>query len=70
MLPPSDRHMVSTGLVWHFNENLDFGLTYGIILMDGNESDCTESNVSGTTYHYSAHRALSHATGFTVTWRF
>ena len=70
MLPPSERHMISTGLVWHFNANLDYGLTYGIILMNGNESDCTEVNVSQTKYHYSAHRALSHAAGFTVTWRF
>ena len=70
MLPPSERHMISTGLVWHFNENLDFGLTYGIILMHGNESDCTEVNVSQEKYHYTAHRALSHAAGFTVTWRF
>ena len=70
MLPPSERHMLSTGLVWHFSKNLDFGLTYGIILMHGLESDCTEVNVSGEKYRYSAHRALSHAAGFTVTWRF
>lgn len=70
MLPPSERHMMSAGLVWHYNENLDFGLTYGLILMDGEESDCTEVNVSQKKYHYSAHRALSHAAGFTITWRF
>ena len=70
MLPPSERHMISTGLVWHFSENLDFGLTYGIILMHGLDSDCTEVNVSQAKYHYRAHRALSHAAGFTVTWRF
>lgn len=70
MLPPSQRHMLATGLVWHYNQQLDFGLTYGIILMQGGESDCTEVNVSQQTYHYRAHRALSHAAGFTVTWRF
>ena len=37
MLPPSERHMISGGLVWHFTENLDFGLTYGIILMQLHE---------------------------------
>ena len=70
MLPPSERHMLSTGLVWRFSENLDFGLTYGVILMDGKGSDCTEVNVSHKTYRYSAHRALSHAAGVTITWRF
>ena len=70
MLPPSERHMVSTGLVWRFNANLDFALTYGMILMDGNDSDCTEGNFRMQTYHYRAHRALSHATGFTMTLRF
>lgn len=69
MLPPSERHMVSTGLVWHFSENLDFALTYGIILMAGRTSDCTDT-ASGNTYRYCAHRALSHAAGFTVTYRF
>lgn len=69
MLPPSERHMISSGLVWHFTENLDFGLTYGIILMDGEMSDCTNTS-TGRKYHYSAHRALSHAAGFTVTYRF
>ena len=72
LLPPSDRHMVSTGLVWHFNENLDLGLTYGLILMSGNESDCTRypNTPYATTYHYGAHRARSHAAGVTVTYRF
>lgn len=69
MLPPSERHMVSTGLVWHFNTRFDFALTYGLILMDGRTSDCTQT-VSGETCHYRAHRALSHATGFAITYRF
>ena len=69
MLPPSERHMISSGLVWHFTENLDFGLTYGLVLMDGEMSNCTNTS-TGKTYHYSAHRALSHAAGFTVTYRF
>lgn len=69
MLPPSERHMISSGLVWHFTENLDFGFTYGIILMDGEMSNCTNTS-TGQKYHYSAHRALSHAAGFTVTYRF
>ena len=69
MLPPSERHMLSTGLVWHYDDNWDIGLTYGVILMDGETSDCTQT-ASGVTYHYRAHRALSHATGFAVTYRF
>ncbi len=69
MLPPSERHMFSLGLLWKVSENLDLSLTYGMILMDGKESACTET-ASKTTYHYSAHRALSHAAGFTMTYRF
>ena len=70
MLPPSERHMVSTGLVWRCLDNLELCLTYGMILMDGKDSDCTEVNVSYRTYHYRAHRALSHAAGLTLTYRF
>ena len=70
MLPPSERHMLSSGLVWHCGKNLDLGLTYGVILMDGEPSKCTEVNVSHKTYRYAAHRALSHAAGLTLTWRF
>lgn len=77
MLPPSTRHMLSAGLVWRAWAGLELGLTYGIILMDGNDSDCTMSSTYyGTNtkvsekYEYSAHRALSHAAGFTVTYRF
>lgn len=69
MLPPSERHMISTGLVWHYGANWDIGLTYGVILMNGKTSDCTQL-ASETTYRYQAHRALSHAAGFTVTYRF
>ena len=77
MLPPSTRHMVSLGLVWRVNENLDLGLTYGIILMSGHDSDCTLRYTDLATltersekYSYAAHRALSHAAGFTITCRF
>ena len=70
MLPPSERHMVSLGLDWQISDNWSACLTYGLILMDGKDSDCTEVNVSKETYHYSAHRALSHAAGFTLTYKF
>ncbi|MCQ2389144.1 MAG: outer membrane protein transport protein, partial [Kiritimatiellae bacterium] len=70
MLPPSQRHMISCGLAWHALKNLEVALTYGIILMDGAESDCTKTVkdaagnvVESTTYRYAAHRALSHAAG-------
>lgn len=69
MLPPSERHMISLGLLWRFSDNLDLSLVYGMILMNGKDSACTEP-VSGETYRYSAHRALSHAAGFTLTYRF
>jgi len=73
MLPPSERHMISAGLVWRFSENWELSASYGMILMDGLDSACTTTDPvtkQSVRHVYSAHRALSHAAGFGVTYRF
>ena len=67
MLPPSDRHMLATGLAWHATANLELALSYGLILMNGHASRCTVNDVG---HHYTAHAALSHAAGFSVSYAF
>jgi len=69
MLPAADRHMLSMGLVWRCWRGLEVGLTYGLIIMDGKETQARES-VSGRLDHYRAYRGLSHAAGLTLTYRF
>jgi len=69
MLPAADRHMLSWGLVWRCWRGLELGLTYGMILMDGKETQVRES-VSGRLDHYQAYRGISHAAGLTFTYRF
>jgi len=69
MLPAADRHMLSWGLVWRCWRGLEIGLTYGMILMDGKETQVRET-VSGRLDHYQAYRGISHAAGLTLTYRF
>lgn len=68
MLPPADRHILTTGLCWRFNRNLEFALSYGIIVMDGGTMRTTDA--MGVRHSMSVHRGLSHAAGFSVTYRF
>ena len=67
MLPPSERHMLATGLAWHVTANLELAFSYGLILMEGHTSRCTVNDVG---HHYTAHAALSHAVGFSVSYAF
>ena len=67
MLPPSDRHMISTGLSWSPYDWMEFALTYGVILMDGKESHVSVERPTDT---YRAHHGISHAAGFSLTFRF
>lgn len=67
MLPPSNRHMISTGFAWNCWAGLEIALTYGMILMDGLESHVSKSVPEDT---YRAYRGISHATGLTLTYRF
>ena len=67
MLPASNRHMLAAGLAWRLLDRLECDFCYGMILMDGRRSHCT---VNGVDYVYSPHRALSHAVGLSLTYRF
>ena len=68
MLPGSKRHMISLGLDWRVDDHWSCCLTYGMILMDGQMSQARgEYN---ELWNYEAHRAISHAAGFTVTYQF
>jgi len=67
MLPPAERHMISTGIVWECWRGLEVALTYGIILMDARDSQVSRECPDDT---YRAYRGLSHATGLTATYRF
>lgn len=69
MLPAADRHMLSWGLCWSPLDSLELALTYGMIIMDGKQTQCRES-VSDELSHYRAYRGISHAAGLTLTYRF
>jgi len=68
MLPCADRHLLATGLAWRCWEGLELALSYGLIIMDGRSSHATDR--SGVLREYTAYRGVSHAVGFTVTYRF
>lgn len=68
MLPCADRHMITTGLAWRCWAGLELALSYGIIIMDARPSQATDAY--GVERSYCAYRGLSHAVGFTVTYRF
>ena len=67
MLPPSERHMLSTGLCWSPYDWMEIALTYGMIIMDGKESHVKWDRPGDT---YQAYRGISHAAGLSVTFRF
>ena len=69
MLPAADRHMISGGISWCPYDWLEFAFTYGVILMDGKETQCRDT-VDDRLYRYRAHQGISHAVGLTVTFRF
>jgi len=68
MLPAADRHMVSLGLEWRLTANLEIDVVYGMILMNGLSTQA--AGADGKLWEYQAHRALSHATGVTLTYHF
>ncbi len=69
MLPAADRHMLSWGLCWHCSDSLELAMTYGMIIMDGKNTQCRDT-VTGELHHYRAHSGFSNATGVTLTYRF
>jgi len=68
MLPAANRHMLSCGLAWNCWRGLEIALTYGMILMDGIGTHATAAD--GHLAYYEAYRGISHAAGFTITYRF
>ena len=68
MLPPGDRHIFSMGLSWRCWKGLELALSYGIVFMDGTPMHM--SGPGGADYELQSHRGLSHAGGFSVTYRF
>lgn len=68
MLPCADRHMITSGLRWNCWENIELALSYGIIIMDARPSQ--DFDATGKLRHYCAYRGISHAVGFTITYRF
>lgn len=68
MLPPADRHALAAGIAWQCTDYLEFGLTYALIIFDGDTMSATDS--TGKSYRMEPHRGLSHAAGFSVTFRF
>lgn len=68
MLPASDRHMVTAGLSWRCLENLELAVCYGVIIMDGKDTQARAAN--GELARYRAYRGISHAVGVTLTYRF
>ena len=68
MLPNADRHMITTGLAWECFKNFELALSYGMILMDGGTSQARDATKQ--LREYTAHRGISHAAGFSITYRF
>ncbi|MCR5414753.1 MAG: outer membrane protein transport protein [Kiritimatiellae bacterium] len=68
MLPPGDRHIMTFGLGWHW-ENWEVVASYGIVFM------CTQSTpitnrATGETHTFDTHGGWSHSAGMSVTYRF
>lgn len=70
MLPAANRHMLSWGLAWECLEELELALTYGMILMDGQETQSYGYKADPVLHRYKAFRGISHAAGLTLTYRF
>jgi long-chain fatty acid transport protein len=68
MLPPGNRHILTWGLAWRCWAGLELSLSYGIVLMDSKSMCITDS--LGKDYWLDYHRGLSHAAGFSITYRF
>jgi len=69
MLPKAERHMLTTGVAWKCWAGLELAASYGIIIMDGSGGSRARDYLGGI-HEYTAYRGISHAVGFTVTYRF
>ena len=67
MLPAGDRHIISGGLAWSWN-NLEIAACYGLVLMVGEEQDYTAD--TGKTYRFATSDGFSHQIGLTLSYSF
>ena len=70
MLPPAHRNILATGFVWNCWQNLDLGLSYACIFMDGGSMDTVDTATGTGRWHMETCRGFCHAVGFSVTYRF
>jgi len=68
MLPPADRHILSTGLSWNCWAGLELTLSYSCVFMDGGDMHTTDS--FGNKYDLETCWGYCHAAGFSITYRF
>lgn len=68
MLPPSKRHILTTGLAWHVTPNLEIDASVGVVLMSGLKSSLHDS--SGGYWTYEAHRAFCTSAGLSLSYSF
>lgn len=69
MLPPSDRHAFTFGVVWRISSSLELAADYGLLLMSGGTMH-TPDPVDGHPHSMSCHRGMSHAAGLSLSYRF
>lgn len=68
MLPPGDRHIMTWGLGWHW-ENWDVVASYGIVFMAPKATPIT-NRATGERYNFDTHGGISHSAGVSVSYRF
>lgn len=68
MLPPGDRHIGTVGLSWRCWEGLELAFSYGMVL--SSSRSMTVCDERGDSHRLVFHRGISHAAGFTITYRF
>lgn len=70
MLPSGDRHILTTGLAWHWN-GLEISACYGIIMMSSREQTYSdEENPYSPEYRFGTRHGLSHQIGATISYSF
>ena len=67
MLPPGDRHIISGGLAWGWND-FEIACCYGLVLMAGESQRFTDD--TGASYRFATHNGLSHQIGLTLSYKF
>ena len=68
MLPPANRHILATGLVWNIWRGFDLAVSYSCIFMDGGDMHTTDA--LGNRYDLETCWGFCHAAGASITYRF